>query len=92
MFDGNAPRPSPRGLEVLWFPLAVSRLSLELTFSMFSNFAVLVVFSYFVFSLFNRFLFTLPAICIVILEGDAVLNVVVVHVPAAVTLQIGNWV
>ena len=35
MGNENAPRPSPRGLEVLWFPLAVSRLSLELTFSMF---------------------------------------------------------
>ena len=32
--NGNVPRPSPRGLEVLWFPLAVSRLSLEFTFSM----------------------------------------------------------
>ena len=44
--NGNEPRPSPRGLEVLWFPLVVSLLSLKLTFSMFSTFCQSCIFRY----------------------------------------------
>ena len=128
MDDGNGPRPSPRGLEVLWFPLAVSLLSLELTFSLFflksllilsdfslsqkfclSNFLsyLLLFFFFILFFLFSKvfalsksylLLFSLllfgfvsiPSICIVILQRDAVLNIVIVHVPATVPLEIGN--